>query len=762
MAHTDLLSTARRRIAAFAQPHTGVLYCPLSNPMPPDLSIVVLSWNVADLLSACLRSLPAAASAWWDRTEVIVVDNASTDGSATLVHSDFPHARLILLPSNQGFSRGNNAGIRAARGKYILLLNPDTVSHPASIALLANYIEAHPKVGIVGPRLLNPDGTLQPSRRRFPTPLTSLVESTPLQKWFSDAPVLRDFYMLDKPDDQTQQVDWLSGAALMCRRETLSQVGLFDPGYFMFSEELDLCKRASDTGWAVVYVPAAEITHYGGQSTGQDVHARHLHFGASKVRYFRKHQGRIVGEIVRYYLLAVYLLQMLSEAAKWLLGHKRPLRAERLKMHAQVLKTGLKERLAQPPAQTRVLLITGEYPPARGGVGDYTCRLGAALRTTGIRARVLTRQREVEPPEPLIPQQSPDLHTLTQSIPLLVPKITFPSTLRALRNSRSRIAHIQYQTGAYDMRPTVNLLPLLLKRVWGGKAVVTFHDLLVPYLFPKAGPVRDWANRLLAKSADAVIATNPEDAARLRSWGVSEVELIPIGSNIPCNPPPDYDRVAWRASLGVGEDTILLANFGFLNSTKGLDDLLRALATLTQKGERPYRLMMVGGGIGSSDPTNRATAATIDALATELGVHDKLIWTGFLPPEEVSAALIASDMAILPYSDGASFRRGSLMAALEHAVPLITTQPPDNSKLKTQNSKLDWPELVDGQNAVLVPPGDPAALASAIERLATDPDLRARLSQASHELARFFSWDRIAGMHAALYSRLLKETQQPK
>src|SRR5205814_31009 len=136
--------------------------------------------------------------------------------------------------------------------------------------------------------------------------------------------------------------------------------------------------------------------------------------------------------------------------------------------------------------------------------------------------------------------------------------------------------------------------------------------------------VREWANRLLAHTADAVIATNPVDAERLRSWGVRQVELIPIGSNIPCRPPPDYDRITWRTSRSVGEDTTLLAYFGFLSSTKGLDDLLRALAALTEKGERTYRLMMVGGGIGSSDPTNRATAAAVDALATELGVQDKL------------------------------------------------------------------------------------------------------------------------------------------
>ncbi len=337
------------------------------------------------------------------------------------------------------------------------------------------------------------------------------------------------------------------------------------------------------------------------------------------------------------------------------------------------------------------------------------------------------------------------------------------------------------------MRPTINLLPLLLRRLWGGPVVVTFHDLLVPYLFPKAGPLREWANRLLARSATAVVATNPADAARLRSWGVRRVELIPIGSNIPNNPPSDFNRDLWRANHGISSETTLLAYFGFLNSTKGISDLLRALALLRERASSnvagAYRLMMVGGGLGSSDPTNRATAAQLDTLAQSLGVDDLLLWTGFLTPGEVSAALLSADMAVLPYADGASFRRGSLMAVLEHALPVITTQTKDegrrtkdegrrakdarrktmdqqpmnnleprNPQSAIRNPQLDWPSLESGVNALLVPAGDAQALAVAIERLACDPSLRLALSAGSRKLALFFSWKRIAEMHRRLYN----------
>jgi glycosyltransferase involved in cell wall biosynthesis len=305
------------------------------------------------------------------------------------------------------------------------------------------------------------------------------------------------------------------------------------------------------------------------------------------------------------------------------------------------------------------------------------------------------------------------------------------------------------------MRPAVNLLPVLLKVLWGKSVVVTFHDLLVPYLFPKAGPVREWVNRLLARTASATIATNYEDAARLRSWGVRDVEVIPIGSNIPSNPPIGFDRDRWRAEHGIAPGTTVLAYFGFLNSTKGLDALLRALRSLKNRpGE--YRLLMVGGGLGASDPTNRATAQALDTLAGELGVKNDLVWTGYLEPQEVSAALLSADMAVLPYADGASFRRGSLLAVLAHGLPIITTAGGDRKVSGDTSDPKLWPELLNGENAILVQPGNVAELVSAIEMVASDAELRGKLAQGAAAVAQFFSWTRIAEAHVALYSRLTR------
>lgn len=305
--------------------------------MVPDCSIVIVSWNVRDLLRACLQSLPAAAGPDL-QTEVIVVDNASTDGSAALVRAEFPAVRLLAATANQGFARANNRGIAAGRGRLVLLLNPDTEMRPGALAALVTWLDRHPAYGLAGPRLLNPDGSPQSSRRRFPTLGTALVESTPVQALFPWLPVLRRYYVLDRSDDEEQEVDWVTGACMLARRTALAAAGGFDPGYFMYSEELDLCRRLRQAGWRIGYVPAAVVVHHGGQSSDQNIPERHIRFQRSKLRYVRRWHGRAAAALLRAWLLALYAGQGGLEAGKWLLGHKRPLRRARLALIARVLR----------------------------------------------------------------------------------------------------------------------------------------------------------------------------------------------------------------------------------------------------------------------------------------------------------------------------------------------------------------------------------------------------------------------------------------
>jgi N-acetylglucosaminyl-diphospho-decaprenol L-rhamnosyltransferase len=310
--------------------------------MENDLSIVIVNWNVREFLRRCLHSiLPVCQCPSSPNIEVIVVDNASSDGSVAMIEEDFPQVRLIANSENVGFTVGNNQGIAVSRGRYILLLNPDTEVVGDALATMVEYMDDHTQVGALGPQLLNPDGSIQSSRRRFPTLATAFLESTTLQQWFPDNRVIRHYYIADRLDDKVQEVDWVTGACLLARRQAIDEVGPLDEGFFMYSEELDWCRRAKKRGWKVVYLPTAKVIHHGGQSSEQVKSFQHIQFQRSKIRYFRKHHGSWQAEVLRLFILATYLYQLIVESLKWLVGHKRPLRVARVKACWQVLRSRL-------------------------------------------------------------------------------------------------------------------------------------------------------------------------------------------------------------------------------------------------------------------------------------------------------------------------------------------------------------------------------------------------------------------------------------
>ena len=307
-----------------------------------DLSIIIVSWNVKTLLERCLASVLESCQRGTLSCEVIVVDNDSADGSPEMVRQRFPAVQIIPTGSNLGFTKGSNLGVARSGGRHILLLNPDTEMLGDALSAMLSYMDQHPDIGALGPRLLLPDGRIQSSRRRFPTLATAFLESTVLQEWFPRNRVLARYYVQDRRDDREQDVDWLVGACLLLRREAWERVGPLDERFFMYSEELDWCRRAKAAGWRVAYLPSASVVHLEGQSSAQVVPARHIYFQSSKVFYFRKHHGLVASEALRLFLLATYAYQMAREAAKWLVGRKRDMRRERIAAYQRVLRSGLR------------------------------------------------------------------------------------------------------------------------------------------------------------------------------------------------------------------------------------------------------------------------------------------------------------------------------------------------------------------------------------------------------------------------------------
>lgn len=285
-----------------------------------DLSITICSWNTVQDLRECLMSLRACADE--GNFEVIVVDNASSDDSADMVETEFPEFRLLRQSTNLGFAGGHNLAIRERRGRDVALLNSDTIVHRGAIGQLIQVMQTNFDLGIVGPKLLNSDGTLQPSCRTFPNPIAAAFRNTILGRMFPNNPFTRTYLMEDWNHDSRRDVDWISGAAIFMRKEAVDAVGVLDENLFMFFEDVDLCKRTWDAGFRVMYLPTAVITHKGGKSTSKAPNRMIIRFHRSMYQYFAKHNAKAFPEMVRPLVMALVAIPITLRAFVFLASNK--------------------------------------------------------------------------------------------------------------------------------------------------------------------------------------------------------------------------------------------------------------------------------------------------------------------------------------------------------------------------------------------------------------------------------------------------------
>jgi N-acetylglucosaminyl-diphospho-decaprenol L-rhamnosyltransferase len=288
-----------------------------------DLSIIIVNWNTRDFLTQCLRSLQAAANHSSPTaqsltfgnytTEVLVVDNGSTDGSAAIVIDNFAWAKLISNDRNYGFAPANNQAIRLSTGRYILLLNSDTEVRSSAVEALVSFMDAKPTAGAAGAYLLNADGSLQPSCQPMLTPWREFWRLTFLDRVWQCAT-----YPMRHWDTATDhRVEVIKGACLIVRRAALDQVGLLDEQYFFYTEEVDLCYRLLHDGWTLHWVPQARVVHHGEASSKQMAEAMYVQLYRSKVQFYRKTGGeRDAGRFKRLVALAYWPRFVLATLAK--------------------------------------------------------------------------------------------------------------------------------------------------------------------------------------------------------------------------------------------------------------------------------------------------------------------------------------------------------------------------------------------------------------------------------------------------------------
>jgi len=281
---------------------------------PVDLTAIVVTWNSAAHVAACLDSIERAGAESRLRMETIVVDNASADGTAALVRARFPRACVVESPRNVGFGAGANLGLARARGLQILLLNPDAALEPGALVALRQRLADDPRLACVGPRYLRPDGGCERAGRRFPSVGAAIVDGTILERWLRRAAVMRSYYMDGAAAGAP--ADWLHGACLLFRQAALQQVSGFDPGYFMYAEELDLQWRLRRRGWRCAEAPAAMVRHHGGASADQDPEARARNFFRSRYRFAAACWGRPFAVGLRIYVATTDLARLAEEAVK--------------------------------------------------------------------------------------------------------------------------------------------------------------------------------------------------------------------------------------------------------------------------------------------------------------------------------------------------------------------------------------------------------------------------------------------------------------
>lgn len=313
------------------------------------LSISVVTLDVKEYLRGCLTSIFHHSPSF--PFEVIVVDNGSSDGTAEMLEKEFPEIRLIRNNTNVGFAKAHNQALAQSRGRYFMILNPDTELKPDTLRTMLSFMENHPEAGMVGPKMLNPDGSLQPScHQRFPNLLDLVLDTFgigPCVLWLQKRRLFRKFFLKRFYADYGRETEiaWAGGACLMARRKAIDQAGGLDETYFIYREDTDWCFEFRRHGWKVFYLPQAEIIHHWGKTPGRWEGVRTVSATRSNLHFFSRHTSKVFRWVVPPLCLLAVLLRLVWTGAEYLFLRSRgDLLGRKLKAYGMAFTSILKLR----------------------------------------------------------------------------------------------------------------------------------------------------------------------------------------------------------------------------------------------------------------------------------------------------------------------------------------------------------------------------------------------------------------------------------
>jgi len=529
-----------------------------------SLDIIIVNYNSTLPLLQCVESLLSTAGTI--SLSIHVHDNASSKGDdVDCLTRDFPEVLLTKNHRNLGFGKAVNNALKQGSAPYVLILNPDTLVQPGLLSGTMEYMEAHPDVGALGPMIFDADGAIQGSARAFPNLLTALFgRKSILSKIFPSNPITRENILIDRSDGVTpMEVDWVSGACMLVRRDAIDRVGAFDERFFMYWEDADWCRRMWRKGWKVIYFPEASIIHHVGVSSESNIFRSILEFHRSIYRLFDKHAEGLntyLKPLVFWGLLYRFFFVFSSQFAR-----KKLLRLEPFPHRENALK-----KLKPEDSRIRVFRFIARLNVGGPSIHVYLLTTGLdskRFHSTLVTGRISPQEGDMGYLFQSAVEQPVIIKDLQREIRPLMDTKAFLQILRLMRHERPDIVHTHTAKAGTSAR----LAAIIYNHIFHGNThtVHTFHGhVFAGYFSPAKSSIFIWIERILARSTDVIVAiskTQKTDLAqKFHVAPADKIKVIPLGFNLVPFLKKCQDEGSFRKSLGKGKETLLVGIVGRL------------------------------------------------------------------------------------------------------------------------------------------------------------------------------------------------------